>query len=133
MKGATGMGAHSSPSSHAPGDGCDCVHSCTRDENAASATFSLAFSHDGPQTYIYSADGGSHVIDVLRRSDLEVVNEFGGPGVGVGQLGRPHNLTVDPSGNIYVAEAQGPQVKNAAGAMVEAGFRAQKFTFAGVR
>ncbi len=76
------------------------------------ATFSLGFSHDGPQTYIYSADGGSHVINVIRRSDLEVVSEFGGPGVGVGQLGRPHNLTVDPSGNIYVAEAQGPEVKD---------------------
>src|SRR5687767_15060622 len=83
------------------------------------ATFSLGFSHDGPQTYVYSADGGSHVITVLRRSDMEVVNEFGGPGVGVGQLGRPHNLSVDPSGNIFVAEAQGPEVKNAAGATVE--------------
>ena len=97
------------------------------------ATFSLGFSHDGPQTYIYSADGGSHFINVIRRSDLEVVSEFGGPGVGVGQLGRPHNLTVDPSGNIYVGEAQGPEVKNAAGATVEAGFRAQKFTFTGVK
>jgi DNA-binding beta-propeller fold protein YncE len=98
------------------------------------ATFSLGFSHDGPQTYIYSADGGSHVINVLRRSDLEVVSEFAGPGVGVGQLGRPHNLTVDPSGNIYVGEAQGPEVKDpATGATREAGFRAQKFTFTGVR
>jgi hypothetical protein len=98
------------------------------------ATFSLGFSHDGPQTYIYSADGGSHVISVLRRSDLEVVSEFGGPGVGVGQLGRPHNLTVDPSGNIFVAEAQGPEVKDpATGATREAGFRAQKFRFTGVR
>jgi DNA-binding beta-propeller fold protein YncE len=98
------------------------------------ATFSLGFSHDGPQTYIYSADGGSHVINVLRRSDLEVVSEFGGPGVGVGQLGRPHNLSVDPSGNIYVAEAQGPQVKDAAtGKSREAGFRAQKFAFTGVK
>ena len=98
------------------------------------ATFSLAFSHDGPQTYIYSADGGSHVINVIRRSDLEVVSEFGGPGVGVGQLGRPHNLTVDPSGNIYVGEAQGPEVKDpATGKTREAGFRAQKFTFTGVK
>jgi DNA-binding beta-propeller fold protein YncE len=98
------------------------------------ATFSLGFSHDGPQTYIYSADGGSHMITVLRRSDLEVVSEFGSPGVGVGQLGRPHNLTVDPSGNIFVAEAQGPEVKDpATGATKEAGFRAQKFTFTGVR
>ena len=98
------------------------------------ATFSLGFSHDGPQTYIYSADGGSHVINVLRRSDLEVVSEFGGPGVGVGQLGRPHNLTVDPSGNIYVGEAQGPEVDDpATGKKREAGFRAQKFTFTGVK
>ena len=98
------------------------------------ATFSLGFSHDGPQTYIYSADGGSHFINVLRRSDLEVVSEFGGPGVGVGQLGRPHNLTVDPSGNIYVGEAQGPEVKDpATGKTREAGFRAQKFTFTGVK
>ena len=98
------------------------------------ATFSLAFSHDGPQTYIYSADGGSHVITVLRRSDLEVVNEFGGPGIGAGQLGRPHNLTVDPSGNIFVAEAEGPDVKHpVTGATVKAGSRPQKFTFTGVK
>ncbi len=97
------------------------------------AAFSVGFSHDGPQTYLYVADGGSHFITVLRRSDLEVVSEFGGPGVGPGQLGRPHNLSVDPSGNIFVAEAAGPTVKNAAGADVEAGFRAQKFTFKGTK
>ena len=92
------------------------------------ATFSVGFSRDPGQTYIYSADGGSHFITVLRRSDLEVVSEFGGPGVGPGQLGRPHNLTVDPSGNIFVAEAAGPEVKHpTTGATVQAGFRAQKF------
>ena len=97
------------------------------------AAFSIGFSHDGPQTYVYVADGGSHFITVLRRSDLEVVSEFGGPGVGPGQLGRPHNLSVDPSGNIFVAEAAGPQVKNAAGENVEAGYRAQKFMFKGTQ
>ena len=92
------------------------------------ATFSVGFSPDPAQTYIYSADGGSHFITVLRRSDLEVVSEFGGPGVGPGQLGRPHNLTVDPQGNIFVAEAAGPEVKHpTTGATVQAGFRAQKF------
>lgn len=92
------------------------------------ATFSVAFSPDRAQTYIYSADGGSHVITILRRSDLEIVGEFGGPGVGPGQLGRPHNLTVDPSGNIFVAEAAGPEVKHPeTGATAQAGFRAQKF------
>jgi DNA-binding beta-propeller fold protein YncE len=96
------------------------------------AAFSVGFSHDGPQTYLYVADGGTHVITVLRRSDLEVVNEFAGPGVGPGQLGRPHNLAVDPSGNLFVAEAAGPKVKHpTTGAEVNAGSRAQKFAFKG--
>jgi NHL repeat-containing protein len=98
------------------------------------AAFSVGFSHDAPQTYVYVADGGSHFITVLRRGDLEVLSEFGGPGVGPGQLGRPHNLSVDPSGNIFVAEAAGPQVKHpTTGENVEAGFRAQKFTFKGMK
>jgi NHL repeat len=98
------------------------------------AAFSLGFSPDEPQTYLYVADGGSHFITIVRRRDLEVVGEFGGPGVGPGQLGRPHNLSVDPSGNIFVAEAAGPKVKHpATGAEVDAGFRAQKFTFKGTR
>jgi DNA-binding beta-propeller fold protein YncE len=96
------------------------------------AAFSVGLSHDAPQTYLYVADGGTHVITVLRRSDLEVVHEFAGPGVGPGQLGRPHNLSVDPSGNIFVAEAAGPKVKHpTTGAEVQAGSRAQKFRFTG--
>ncbi len=93
------------------------------------AAFSVGFSRDPAQTYLYVADGGSHVIVVLRRSDLEKVDEFGGPGTGSGQLGRPHNLAVDPDGNIFVAEAAGPWIVNqASGDSVQAGFRQQKFT-----
>jgi tripartite motif-containing protein 2/3/tripartite motif-containing protein 71 len=98
------------------------------------AAFSIGFSHDIAQSYVYVADGGTHVITVLRRADMAVVGEFGGPGVGPGQLGRPHNLSVDPSGNIFVAEAAGPTVKHpTTGAEVQAGFRAQKFRFTGAR
>jgi DNA-binding beta-propeller fold protein YncE len=98
------------------------------------AAFSLGFSHDVPQSYLYVADGGTHVITVLRRSDLEVVSEFAGPGAGPGQLGRPHNLTVDPWGNIFVAEAAGPMVKHpVTGDSVAAGYRAQKFIFTGTK
>ncbi len=97
------------------------------------AAFSVALSHDAPQSYLYVADGGTHVVTVLRRSDLEVVDEFAGPGVASGQLGRPHNLTVDPAGNLYVAEAAGPKVTHpTTGAQVGAGSRAQKFRFTGV-
>jgi DNA-binding beta-propeller fold protein YncE len=100
-----------------------------------SAAFQVAFSHDDAQTYLYVADGGSHVIFVLRRSDLEIMEEIGGPGRGVGQMGRPHELTVDPQGNIYVAEAEGPfvAVDPATGDSIRAGFRAQKFNFSGTR
>ena len=100
---------------------------------AGSAAFSVGFSPDEDQTFLYVADGGSHVIVVLRRSDLEKVGEFGGPGTGIGQLGRPHNLTVDPQGNIFVAEAAGPWIVDPSGAdSVQAGFRAQKFTYMGM-
>ena len=93
-----------------------------------SAAFSVGFSPDEAQTYLYVADGGSHVILVLRRSDLEIVDEFGGPGTGPGEMGRPHNLAVDPSGNIFVAEAAGPWIPGPAqGDSAQAGFRAQKF------
>ena len=69
------------------------------------------------------------MIVVLRRSDLEKVDEFGGPGTGPGQLGRPHNLAVDPDGNVFVAEAAGPWIVDAAqGDSAQAGFRPQKFT-----
>jgi hypothetical protein len=98
------------------------------------AAFSIGFSHDSPQTYVYVADGGSHVITVLRRKDLAIVDEFGGPGVAPGQLGRPHNLSVDPSGNIFVAEAAGPKVKHpTTGQEVDAGHRVQKFMFSGTK
>lgn len=99
---------------------------------AREAAFSLGFSPDEAQTWLYVADGGSHVIVVLRRSDLEKVAEFGAPGVGAGQLGRPHNLAVDPSGNIYVAEAAGPWIVDPSGAdSAQAGFRAQRFVLQG--
>jgi DNA-binding beta-propeller fold protein YncE len=98
------------------------------------AAFSIGFSHDTAQSYVYVADGGTHVITILRRAGMSVVDEFGGPGVRPGQLGRPHNLSVDPAGNIYVAEAAGPTVKHpTTGAEIQAGFRAQKFRFTGTR
>ena len=57
-----------------------------------------------------------------------------GPGLAPGQLGRPHNLTVDPAGNIFVAEAAGPEAKDPrSGAMRPTGYRAQKFRFSGTR
>lgn len=108
-------------------EGGPAIANCGRD-----AAFSVGFSPDPDQTYLYVADGGSHVILVLRRSNLVQVDEFGGPGTGTGQLGRPHNLAVDPAGNIFVAEAAGPWIVDpATGDSTQAGFRAQRFAVGG--
>jgi len=52
------------------------------------------------------------------EDDLEVVGEFGRGGRQVGQFLRPHGMSVDSQGNIYVGEAS-------------TGRRVQKFTVSG--
>ena len=83
------------------------------------AAFSVALSHDPEQTFLYVADGTEHRIWILRRETMEVVGQFAREGSGPGELGRPHNLTADSRGNIYVAEA-------------DPGMRGQKFEFKGL-
>jgi hypothetical protein len=98
-----------------------------------SAAFSIALSHDDAQEYLYVADGGSHAVTILRRSDLDILGDLGGPGVAPGEMGRPHNVAVDRAGNLYVAEAAGPMVADpVTGEEVQAGFRAQKLRFVGL-
>ena len=41
----------------------------------------------------------------LRRGDLEIVGEFGRGGRQLGQMLRPHGMSIDSKGNIYVGEA----------------------------
>jgi sugar lactone lactonase YvrE len=67
--------------------------------------FSVALSPDPQQRFVYVTDGTGHRVWILRRSDMQVVGSFSEEGFGPGQVGRPHNITVDSKGNIYVAEA----------------------------
>ncbi len=60
-------------------------------------------------------DGTNHKIWILRRSDMEVIGEFGHGGRQVGQMLRPHGMSIDSRGNLYVGEAS-------------TGRRVQKFT-----
>jgi DNA-binding beta-propeller fold protein YncE len=62
----------------------------------------LVFSPDPEQTLLYLADGDNHKIIVLRRSDLEVLGEFGTSGPE--QVRRPHGIAIDSRGNLYTAE-----------------------------
>ena len=62
-------------------------------------------SPDAQQTWLYVADGTNHKVWILRRSDLEIVGEFGRGGRQLGQFLRPHGMSVDAQGNLYVGEA----------------------------
>ena len=76
----------------------------------------------------YDGQTAFEELDPSEQVAHEIVSEFGHAGTGPGGLGRPHNLAVDPSGNMFVAEAAGPWIVDPSrGDSVQAGFRAQKF------
>jgi hypothetical protein len=65
------------------------------------------------------ADGQNQKVRILRRSDLELIGEFGRGGRQIGNFTRVHNIAVDSRGNIYTTEAAD-------------GRRIQRFLFQGV-
>jgi sugar lactone lactonase YvrE len=77
--------------------------------------FSVAFSPDEQQRYLYVADAGNGRIHIFDRQTLEPVGGFGRIGRYAGQFIFLHNVAVDSRGNVYTAEVGG-------------GRRVQKFT-----
>jgi DNA-binding beta-propeller fold protein YncE len=82
---------------------------------SSGSAFVPVLSPDAQQTWLYVADGTNHKVWILRRSDLEIVGSFGRGGRQVGQMLRPHGMSIDAQGNLYVGEAS-------------TGRRVQKFT-----
>jgi DNA-binding beta-propeller fold protein YncE len=82
---------------------------------SSGSAFVPVLSPDPQQQWLYVADGTNHKIWILRRADLEIVGEFGRGGRQVGQMLRPHGMSIDNQGNLYVGEAS-------------TGRRVQKFT-----
>jgi DNA-binding beta-propeller fold protein YncE len=82
---------------------------------SSGSAFVPVLSPDAQQQWLYVADGTNHKIWILRRSDLEIVGEFGRGGRQLGQMLRPHGMSIDNQGNLYVGEAS-------------TGRRVQKFT-----
>jgi sugar lactone lactonase YvrE len=72
---------------------------------SSGSAFVPVLSPDPQQQWLYVADGTNHKIWILRRSDLEIVGEFGRGGRFLGQFLRPHGMSVDSQGNLYVGEA----------------------------
>jgi sugar lactone lactonase YvrE len=72
---------------------------------SSGSAFVIVLSPDPEQQWLYLADGTNHKVWILRRSDLEIVGEFGRGGRQLGQFLRPHGMSVDAKGNLYVGEA----------------------------
>ena len=72
---------------------------------ASGSAFVVALSPDEAQEWLYLADGTNHKVWVLDRETLDVVGEFGRGGRQLGQFIRPHGMSVDSHGNVYVGEA----------------------------
>jgi len=66
--------------------------------------FSVAFSPDAEQRYLYLADAGNGRIHIFDRSSLEELGQFGRIGRYAGQFVFLHNVAVDSRGNVYTAE-----------------------------
>lgn len=82
---------------------------------SSGSAFVLVPSQDAAQQFLYMADGTNHKVWILRRSDMEVIGEFGRGGRQAGQFLRPHGMSIDSRGNLFVGEAS-------------TGRRVQKFT-----
>jgi sugar lactone lactonase YvrE len=82
---------------------------------SSGSAFVIVLSPDAQEQWLYLADGTNHKVWILRRSDLEIVGDFGRGGRQVGQMLRPHGMSIDAQGNLYVGEAS-------------TGRRVQKFT-----
>lgn len=72
---------------------------------SSGSAFVPVLSPDPQQTWLYVADGTNHKVWILRRSDLEIVGDFGRGGRQLGQFLRPHGMSIDNQGNLYVGEA----------------------------
>jgi DNA-binding beta-propeller fold protein YncE len=66
--------------------------------------FSVAFSPDPAQEWLFLADGGNGRVHIFDRRSLEEVGAFGRIGHYAGEFVFLHNVAVDSKGNVYTAE-----------------------------
>ena len=67
-------------------------------------SFSVAFSPDARQQYLFLADAGNGKVRVYDRQTLQEVGNFGRIGHYAGQFVFLHNVAVDSQGSVYTAE-----------------------------
>jgi DNA-binding beta-propeller fold protein YncE len=67
-------------------------------------SFSVAFSRDPAQRFLFLADAGNGRVHIFNRASLEDVGGFGRIGRYAGEFVFLHNVAVDSVGNLYTAE-----------------------------
>jgi DNA-binding beta-propeller fold protein YncE len=82
--------------------------------------FSVAFSPDPQQQYLFLADAGNGKVHIYDRRSLQEIGSFGRIGHYAGQFVFLHNVAVDSRGSVYTTE-------------VGTGRRVQKFVRQGGR
>jgi sugar lactone lactonase YvrE len=70
-------------------------------------SFSIAFSPDSRQEYLFLADAGNGRVHIFDRRTLEEAGAFGRIGHYAGEFVFLHNVAVDSKGNVYTAEVGG--------------------------
>jgi DNA-binding beta-propeller fold protein YncE len=78
------------------------------------STWTLTFSRDPQQKYLFVVDGENNRIAIVRRGDGVEVGSFGHSGRNAGQFHWVHQIGIDSKGNLYTGE-------------VDTGKRVQKF------
>ncbi len=67
-------------------------------------SFSVAFSPDERQQYLFLADAGNGKVHIYDRRTLQEIGKFGRIGRYAGEFIFLHNLAVDSRGNLFTAE-----------------------------
>jgi DNA-binding beta-propeller fold protein YncE len=71
---------------------------------ANGSVWDMVLSHDPAQKYMYVADGANGRVYILRRSDGQMLGQFGRTGHMAGEFKWVHNMAIDTQGNLYTSE-----------------------------
>lgn len=71
---------------------------------ANGSVWDMVLSEDPAQAWLYVGDGANGRVYILRRSDGQLVGQFGRTGRMAGEFKWIHNIAIDTQGNLYTAE-----------------------------
>ena len=75
-----------------------------KETRAEGSVWSIAFSNDPQQRFVYVADGSNQKVWVLRRDTLDVVSSVGAGGRWPGHFYGVSSVALDAAGNLYTGE-----------------------------